>query len=121
MQTLAHVSDLHATPVVVVYALASLTLVRMLPVALSLLGARLRWQSVAFLGWFGPRGLATALFALLIVEEIDHTQVEAIEATGASRAQQILFGIVPQVLPTFAGVGVFRWVQVLPSISNVSM
>jgi phosphonate transport system permease protein len=43
------------------------------------------------------------------IEEIDHTQVEAIEATGASRAQQILFGIVPQVLPTFAGVGVFRW------------
>lgn len=43
------------------------------------------------------------------IEEIDHTQVEAIEATGASRAQQILYGIVPQVLPTFAGVGVFRW------------
>ena len=43
------------------------------------------------------------------IEEIDPTQVEAIEATGASRAQQMLFGIVPQVLPTFAGVGVFRW------------
>ncbi len=43
------------------------------------------------------------------IEEIDHTQIEAIEATGASRAQQIIYGIVPQVLPTFAGVGVFRW------------
>ncbi len=43
------------------------------------------------------------------IEEIDHTQVEAIEATGASRLQQMLYGIVPQVLPTFAGVGVFRW------------
>lgn len=43
------------------------------------------------------------------IEEIDQTQVEAIEATGASRAQQIVYGIVPQVLPTFAGVGVFRW------------
>ncbi len=43
------------------------------------------------------------------IEEINHTQVEAIEATGASRAQQMLYGIVPQVLPTFAGVGVFRW------------
>lgn len=43
------------------------------------------------------------------IEEIDPTQVEAIEATGASRAQQIVYGIVPQVLPTFAGVGVFRW------------
>ena len=43
------------------------------------------------------------------IEEIDHTQVEAIEATGASKAQQMLYGIVPQVLPTFAGVGVYRW------------
>lgn len=43
------------------------------------------------------------------IEEIDHKQVEAIEATGASRLQQMLYGIVPQVLPTFAGVGVFRW------------
>jgi len=43
------------------------------------------------------------------IEEINQTQVEAIEATGASRAQQMLYGIVPQVLPTFAGVGVFRW------------
>ena len=43
------------------------------------------------------------------IEEINHTQVEAIEATGASRAQQMVFGIVPQVLPTFAGIGVFRW------------
>lgn len=43
------------------------------------------------------------------IEEINHSQVEAIEATGASRAQQMVFGIVPQVLPTFAGIGVFRW------------
>ena len=43
------------------------------------------------------------------IEEIDHNQVEAIQATGASRAQQMLYGIVPQVLPTFAGVGVYRW------------
>lgn len=43
------------------------------------------------------------------IEEIDQTQVEAIAATGGSRAQQMLFGIVPQILPTIAGVGVFRW------------
>jgi len=43
------------------------------------------------------------------IEEIDHTQVEAIEATGASGAQKMVFGVIPQVLPTFAGVGVFRW------------
>ena len=43
------------------------------------------------------------------IEEIDHTQIDAIEATGATGLQQVLYGIVPQVLPTFAGVGVFRW------------
>jgi phosphonate transport system permease protein len=43
------------------------------------------------------------------IEEIDHTQVEAIEATGASGPQKMAYGIVPQILPTFAGIGVFRW------------
>ncbi|MGO1120640.1 phosphonate ABC transporter, permease protein PhnE [Rhodovibrionaceae bacterium A322] len=43
------------------------------------------------------------------IEEIDHTQVEAITATGASRWQVMLYGIVPQILPAFAGISVFRW------------
>ena len=43
------------------------------------------------------------------IEEIDPTQVEAIIATGASRGQQLSYGIVPQILPAFAGITVFRW------------
>jgi phosphonate transport system permease protein len=43
------------------------------------------------------------------IEEIDHSQVEAIIATGASRSQQLGFGIVPQIMPAFAGISVFRW------------
>jgi phosphonate transport system permease protein len=43
------------------------------------------------------------------IEEIDATQVEAITATGASRTQTLTFGIVPQILPAFAGISVFRW------------
>jgi len=43
------------------------------------------------------------------IEEIDHNQVEAIEATGASRWQVMAYGIVPQILPAFAGISVFRW------------
>lgn len=43
------------------------------------------------------------------IEETDVRQVEAITATGASRAQVLNYGIVPQVLPTFWGVSVFRW------------
>jgi len=43
------------------------------------------------------------------IEEIDHSQVEAVEATGAKPSQKILYGIIPQVLPTIAGVAVYRW------------
>ncbi|MBP0484822.1 phosphonate ABC transporter, permease protein PhnE [Sagittula salina] len=43
------------------------------------------------------------------IEEIDHSQVEAITATGASRWQVMVYGIVPQILPALAGVAVFRW------------
>ena len=43
------------------------------------------------------------------IEEIDTNQVEAITATGASPAQIIAYGIVPQILPAFAGITVFRW------------
>jgi NhaP-type Na+/H+ or K+/H+ antiporter len=50
---------------VLVYAVLSLTVVRMVPVALSLVGTDLSWASVGFIGWFGPRGLASIVLALL--------------------------------------------------------
>jgi NhaP-type Na+/H+ or K+/H+ antiporter len=67
-----------------VYAALSLTLVRMLPVALVLLGAGFDRRAVAFLAWFGPRGLASVVFALLAVEELgprSDTAVAVIVAT----------------------------------------
>ena len=51
------------------YAVLSLTFVRMVPVAVAMVSADARPQTVAFLGWFGPRGLASIVFAVLIVEE----------------------------------------------------
>src|SRR5918998_6334158 len=54
---------------VAVYALISLTLVRLLPVAVSLVGTRLRGVSVLFMGWFGPRGLASIVLGLIVVAE----------------------------------------------------
>ena len=53
---------------VVAYALISLTVVRMLPVALAMSGTGARWQTVTFMGWFGPRGLASVVFGLLALE-----------------------------------------------------
>jgi sodium/hydrogen antiporter len=54
---------------IVAYAVLSLTVVRMVPVALAMIGMRMRGTTVAFLGWFGPRGLASIVFVLLLVED----------------------------------------------------
>jgi NhaP-type Na+/H+ or K+/H+ antiporter len=54
---------------VAAYALLSLTVVRMLPVGIAMLGTGARPQTLGFLGWFGPRGLASIVFAVLIVEQ----------------------------------------------------
>lgn len=43
------------------------------------------------------------------IEEIDQTQVEAVTATGASRWQIMAYGILPQIMPSLAGISVFRW------------
>ena len=43
----------------------------MIPIALSLIGSGIRLPTYLFLGWFGPRGLASILFVLLILEEAD--------------------------------------------------
>jgi len=52
-----------------VYAVLSLTVVRMLPVAIALKGTRLNWASVVFMGWFGPRGLASIVLGLVYMEQ----------------------------------------------------
>ena len=54
---------------IVLYAALSLTVIRMIPIALSLVGSGIRLPTYLFLGWFGPRGLASILFALLIIEK----------------------------------------------------
>ena len=51
------------------YAVLSLTLVRMVPVLLCLIGTRTSTADRLFIGWFGPRGLATVVFAVLVLDE----------------------------------------------------
>jgi NhaP-type Na+/H+ or K+/H+ antiporter len=53
----------------VIYVVASLTVVRLIPVAISLIGAGLRLPTIWFIGWFGPRGLASILFGVFLLEE----------------------------------------------------
>ncbi|MEU7907637.1 cation:proton antiporter [Actinoplanes sp. NPDC049118] len=61
------------------YAVLSLTVLRMLPVCLVLLGARLSPATMAFVGWFGPRGLASIIFALIALEEL-HGEADRVVA-----------------------------------------
>lgn len=81
----------HISPMVLLYAVLSLTVIRMVPIALSLIGTGLSVPTWLFLGWFGPRGLASILFVLLILEEaeIPH-QTELLTTTVITVALSIL-------------------------------
>ena len=59
----------HLDITIFVYAVLSLTIIRMIPIALSLIGTGVKLPTQLFLGWFGPRGLASILFVLLILEK----------------------------------------------------
>jgi len=61
----------HISYVSVTVAVLCLTIVRMLPIFLSLTGSGLNTEQKLFLGWFGPRGLASILFTLIIVDEFE--------------------------------------------------
>ena len=78
---------------IVLYALGSLTVVRMVPVALALLGSGQGRATAAFIGWFGPRGLASVVFALLAVEELGNTDPR-VETAVNTIAVTIVFSIV---------------------------
>jgi len=90
------VTVLDAAPTgVVVYALLSLTVVRMVPVALALIGSRLHASTVAFIGWFGPRGLASIVFGLLAFDDLGRTDGAAVlgAITATVLASVVLHGI----------------------------
>jgi len=80
-------------PVAIVYAALSLTVVRMLPVGIALLGDRFQPLTVLFIGWFGPRGLASIVFLILGLEGLQQAGV----ATGplpAAVAWTVLLSII---------------------------
>ncbi len=57
------------TAATLLYSALSLTVIRMVPVAVSLAGSGLSLEQIAFVSWFGPRGLASILFSLVVLEE----------------------------------------------------
>jgi NhaP-type Na+/H+ or K+/H+ antiporter len=59
---------------VVIYALLSLTVLRMLPVMICLIGTKLDFATMAFIAWFGPRGIASILYVLIVAHELGEIQ-----------------------------------------------
>ncbi len=76
---------------VAAYSLASLLLVRPLAVAISLLGTRLSLRSIAFIGWAGPRGLASIVYAVIVA---DAGRIEGADLVFAVAAWTVLASIV---------------------------
>lgn len=76
---------------VYVFGLLALTLVRMLPVAVALTGTGLRRSTVAFMGWFGPRGLASIILALVVLEE--EPELPAIPTVFAAMTVTVLASV----------------------------
>jgi NhaP-type Na+/H+ or K+/H+ antiporter len=77
---------------IVVYAILSLTLVRMAPVALAVAGMGFDRDSIAFMGWFGPRGLASIILALVVAEE--EPELPALGAILAAMTVTVLASVV---------------------------
>jgi NhaP-type Na+/H+ or K+/H+ antiporter len=71
------------------YAVLSLTIVRMLPVAVAMIGTGARSPTVAFLGWFGPRGLVSIVFGVILLDDADlpHEQTLLLGVVATSESQ----------------------------------
>ena len=80
----------HLDTTTVLYAVLSLTVVRMVPVALASIGAGLDRTTVLFIGWFGPRGLASLVFALLALEELGSGADQAVAVIAVTVLLSVL-------------------------------
>jgi NhaP-type Na+/H+ or K+/H+ antiporter len=80
--TLVPVALEHLDMTTFVYAVCSLTVIRMLPALLSLVGTGLGRRDRIVIAWFGPRGLASVVFAILAIEELGTAEPVVVEAVG---------------------------------------
>jgi NhaP-type Na+/H+ or K+/H+ antiporter len=78
----------------VLYAVVSLVVLRTVSVALALTGSGARPPTLAFMGWFGPRGLASVVFALLVVIELEGVAPAIAEEITATATWTILLSVI---------------------------
>ena len=96
-------AEFHLAPVL--YAILSLTLVRMLPVAISMTRTRLSAASVLFMGWFGPRGLASIVLGLVVAGQDVETAGSSLVRIGLMAT--VLFSIFAHGLSASPGIGLY--------------
>ena len=87
------------------YAILSLTVVRMIPVAISLIGTRMRKYTTFMMGWLGPRGLASVVFLIMVYEAAHEAQVE-IDLMMATVGWTILLSV---LLHGFSALPLANW------------
>ncbi|HAB19035.1 MAG TPA: cation:proton antiporter [Verrucomicrobiota bacterium] len=96
------------------YAILSLTVIRMVPVAVSLVGTRLSPATVLFMGWFGPRGLASIVLGLVFLEE--ETRVTGESTIRLAVMLTVWISIFAHGMSAVSGIGWYvRKLKKLPS------
>ena len=96
------------------YAVLSLSVVRMVPVAIALVGTRLSRSSVIFMGWFGPRGLASIVLGVVYLEQEMHHPGE--ETIRLAVMVTVLLSIFAHGLSAIPGIGLYaRKISTLPA------
>lgn len=96
---------MHLSPALVLYAILSLTVLRMAPVALALAGTGLSWPTVLFMGWFGPRGLASIVLGLVYLEHEANLPGEATIRLAVMAT--VLLSIFAHGLSALPGIGLY--------------
>jgi NhaP-type Na+/H+ or K+/H+ antiporter len=97
-----------------VYAILSLTLVRLLPVGIAMIRSRLHYSSVLFLGWFGPRGLASIVLGLIFLAEKAHLPGESLMVMTV--VATVLLSVFAHGISSAPAINVYaRQVEALPA------
>ncbi len=94
------------TPAIVLYAILSLTVVRMLPVAIALIGTHFSPASVVFMGWFGPRGLASIVLGLVYLEQ--QMRLPGEPTIRLAVITTVVFSIFAHGLSALPGIGLYQ-------------
>jgi NhaP-type Na+/H+ or K+/H+ antiporter len=95
----------HFSFAVVLYAILSLTVVRMIPVALALAGTGLSRSTMLFMGWFGPRGLASIVLGLVYMEQ--HANLPGESAMRLAVMATVLLSIFAHGLSALPGIDLY--------------